>query len=452
MGNASSSHSSPRRRALAASHRQLSGKTPKIILGPLVGDAFVNQVHSPLVRLPDNVLVAIMDHLTPQDVAMLRHVSRDFMRIFHQHPHFQKYHATMEKKWLTTKSSLWAIPDPSIFFPGQSTSEWAKLCGHCVTVRGGDVLGKSLLVGMPTLYCNGCRTNHRTMHFSAWQREGSTDDDRVCLGHEACLEVDPGLLISWRRAVAMSRVGVCRDVVYSYEGEALWCNDKLCTLPPERCVTFSPLADGKMEMSAQRFRHFAFDRRGNAKVTVNAFWDACIELQNQPDSKSSLQGDQVQDVLRAFDPNICSCVDWGELLPLAATNNTVARDFAWQLAALPPNAGGRPIAPGAYVGKQGRCLGQPHSFSSQYAMGSYELHILECPSNPRMLVLKPVFKSVVSSAVDPAWRCNLGNSSLKDMTNEAMRGITWCNDYKCGVAQANYFHQSLMELEWKYGW
>ncbi|KAJ3491014.1 hypothetical protein NLG97_g5671 [Lecanicillium saksenae] len=106
---------------------------------------------------------------------------------------------------------------------------------------------------------------------------------------------------------------------------------------------------------------------------------------------------------------------------------------------------------GGHIGTQGRCLSRQHGFTRHYAMCRYNMDILRCPNDPQMLITQMTFFSCVSSPVDPAWRCNLNYGACYYGYDKAMRGITWCEDDDCGVAQALGQHQSIMELEWKYG-
>lgn len=205
-----------------------------------------------------------------------------------------------------------------------------------------------------------------------------------------------------------------------------------------------------MHMTVVRNCHIPFKRQLSGKVSVATLWKTCEELHRQERDRSPLDRlcFDARDMLRAFDPHVCSCVDWGQ--PASYSSRT-GRTFDWLLAAPPRGPGRRPIDRG-FVGKQGRCLGRQHGFSSPYAMGTYEVDMNLCPDDADMLVVQAVFKSVVSSPMDPAWRCNLSFDSCMYMLDEDMRGITWCDDKtNCGVASANNRHQSLMELEWKYG-
>lgn len=426
---------------LAAQARQR--RVPKN-LTRLVHASLFNQFSSHLIRLPDSVLVAIMALLSLDDMAKLRHVSREFMRLFDRHPLFQQYHAKNTSEPL--RSAPWAVPDPSVFFAGQAVSAWKPLCRECAEVRQGDDSGKKLLLSMPRLYCSGCNKSHRIMYFSAKQRAMPNDGERACLGHEACLTFDGRIIVSWRQAVAMSQHQSTNSIAFKCSTAAQMCSERSCSFKPSVRASFTSLDGGKMRMAFTQTLHFPFKRQASGKVSAN---DVLNSIKAIPiiDGSGSPLDTMCFEIFRAFDPNICSCVDWGQ--SDVSYWSFTGRKFDLQMAAPPRGPSRRPLSHG-YEGRQGRCLGRQHGFSTECATGQYEMDIYHCTDDANMLVVQARMTSIVESASDPAWLCSLNFNSCQYINDPEMRGIVWCRDSNCGVAKAYVHRPSVFELEWKY--
>ncbi|KAM3504233.1 hypothetical protein MY11210_008429 [Beauveria gryllotalpidicola] len=141
---------------------------------------FYNQLYSPLARLPDHILVNIMRSSDLESLSRLRHTSRIFMILFSVNPAFKSLHLTSDDDpRFHATARLWEVPR-SIIPTHQEAFflEPRRICQSCLKRRKGDRLGRTLLSSMPVLYCSGCRTTHREMHFSARMRN-AIDDDRV---------------------------------------------------------------------------------------------------------------------------------------------------------------------------------------------------------------------------------------------------------------------------------
>ncbi|KAM3428298.1 hypothetical protein MY4824_008909 [Beauveria thailandica] len=136
----------------------------------LVQNAYKNQIWSPLLRLPDKTLIALMKSLDLDSLLRLRHTSRIFMWLFSSDAGFKQYHLTPEedKDRFYDTARIWT--PPSSWFKNQAASPFRGMCQQCATTRKGHVFGKALLKSMPELYCSRCHTKHRSMHFSRGQR------------------------------------------------------------------------------------------------------------------------------------------------------------------------------------------------------------------------------------------------------------------------------------------
>lgn len=164
-------------------------------MNPLVAAAYKNQMLSPLIRLPDALIIAIMQRADIDDILRLRHVSRDFMRLFSQ-PAFQKYHlldapGDNSRKHL---ARIWATPQQHYTRQSRST-----LCDSCIAFRKqkGYNSNKELLQAVPFFRCAGCKMEHRAFYFSAQQRHESSDAERLCLSHEGSISLCNHKSITW---------------------------------------------------------------------------------------------------------------------------------------------------------------------------------------------------------------------------------------------------------------
>lgn len=397
-----------------------------------------------LLQLPDKILINIMGQLSPAEMTKLRHVSARFLILFDGCFEFQKYHA--KESWKFLPQPLWAVPDPAYFFSGQETSTLKPLCASCAQKRGRDVLGRHLLISMPYLYCSGCKQSHRSMHFSEQQREEKNDEDRACIGHEAFIRLDAYTSFSWRQAVAAARSS-CQDMVARYSGDAdlSECSSRSCAFRPKTSANFRELPGNKFRMTLTRTYHIPVEHSENGKICAKALLNSTVIGKEDTNPIEYLYFG-IEAIRRSFDPNVCSCLDWGKFgFPQGVWGT--------------PQFNGKQGSPSSrqylrhgYVGRQGRCLGRQHGFTSEYDTGRHDVDIFQCPVDANMIAVRVSLTSICESASDPAWRCLVDNASWHAGYDQSMRGINWCPDSNCGVWDAQDRHQSLYELEKRHGW
>lgn len=418
---------------------KVSGKEK---INPFTTRSFINQTDTRLLSLPDEALIPVLTFLPPQDLIKLRHVSREFLRLFDKCDKFKKYHDN-------SRSTVWATPDPSLYFSGQSVDRLLPLCKHCRAVRGNDPLGRGLLSSLPLLYCSRCKKKHRSMHFSQRQRNIADDRERVCLGHEGAICIDKVLFVSWTQAVSSSQNPSLNQIRYSpATGQTNYHPN--CRFKSITEIQFDRLDDNNIEMRVSKVLHFPFKRDTSGKVNASAFLET-LEIIGGKTKKFESPLDYLclcpTTLLRAFDPNVCDCLDWedGE----KKFNSWTRRQFIFKRAPK-PLVNGRPHLPGGYVGAHGRCMGRQHGFSSKHAMGEYEVDIFECPDKPDLLVFQAVYTTTFKDASDLGWRGNLHALTYHLELDSEMHGVTWCSEIGCGVGQLASRHQTLPELEKRY--
>lgn len=196
---------------------------------PLIYKIVGSERHSRLGRLPDELLVKIMSCLALEDVLRLRHASRIFMRLFSSGPLFKSHHLTekQDSRRFCDTVRIWAAPSAS--FSRQEQGHHLSMCSDCSKFRDGDILGRTLLPNMPWLYCSGCRTMHREMHFSKLQRR-EKDDSRVRVGHEGCIKLCDHNYLNIRQVKARASSKPLQELVcpYSQNNSAPKCTATTC--------------------------------------------------------------------------------------------------------------------------------------------------------------------------------------------------------------------------------
>lgn len=414
----------------------------KETINPFTTRSFINQTDTRLLSLPDKALIPVMTFLPPHDLIKLRHVSREFLRLFDRCDKFKKYHDN-------SRSTVWAAPDPSLYFSGQSVDKLLPLCKHCRALRGNDPLGRSLLSSLPLLYCSRCKMKHRSMHFSQRQRNIENDQERVCLGHEGAICIDKVLFVSWTQAVSASRNPTLNQIHYSPAIEQA--NSHLnCRFKPITEIQFDRLDGNNIEMRVSKVFHFPFKRDTSGKVNASTFLETLESFGGKAKNFHSPLDYLClcpTTLLRAFDPNVCDCLDWED--NEKRFSSWTRRSFIFERAPK-PLGDGRPHLPGGYAGAHGRCMGRQHGFSSKHAMGEYEVDIFECQDKPYLLVFQAAYTTTFKNASDLGWRGNLHAFTYHLEQDSEMRGITWCNEVGCGVGQLASRNQTLPELEKRY--
>ncbi|KAH6898090.1 hypothetical protein B0T10DRAFT_453431 [Thelonectria olida] len=438
-------------------------------MDPIVASAYWNQTQSPLVRLPDVLIVAIMELVDLDDILRLRHVSRDFMRLFNQSKVFWKYHLTdaHDHNKRTSLARIWATPLDC--FPGQHLrlSENTSLCDSCTAFRKDKGYGsdRELLKAVPFIYCAGCNIEHRAFFFSARQRHESNDDERLCRGREGCITLCEHVSITWDSAQRLAdappgqntiqcdnghhKVSPCQHVK---DGTSKFCcnDDKprfkfyrderqnLCfNLSITTHLPFRPQGSEQGSKVSSRAFRASIKKLVHDRLPVSSFhW-----VPSNTSNTSSTFG--CEDISRCFDPNICSCLDWGQpMLPSKsdAPRTTASNKFEWKLCPNPTRSWrlranlGSPTFAGRNEFQrehQDRCAGFSHNLHYDDFVGSWDWDFEKCSENEDFLVFTQTVRSCVSSPHENKWSWFINYASYELMRDDEMRGISWCSKSRC---------------------
>jgi hypothetical protein len=163
-------------------------------MDPLVALAHRNITWSPLCRLPDEILLEIMERLDFASLYTLRNVSRVFLRLFGAMC-FQQY------RYGQLPSYIWPTPMPAIlnsrFLVLRSWIQRGKYCATCLVSRDARERGGMVSAfEMAYLHCSGCKLDHQAHLFSAAQRR-APPQERICIGREGYVRLCEHKTIGW---------------------------------------------------------------------------------------------------------------------------------------------------------------------------------------------------------------------------------------------------------------
>ncbi|KAH7142898.1 hypothetical protein B0J13DRAFT_526345 [Dactylonectria estremocensis] len=420
----------------------------------IVASAYLNQMHSPLIRLPDGLIVAIMERLDLDDILQLRQASRDFMRLFSQSKAFWKYHLTDASDHYQRKhlARIWATP---VHYPRQAKS--ATLCDSCTTFRmqRGYRSDNELLQAIPFIYCSGCKMEHRAFYFSAQQRLES-NEERLCKGREGRITLCEHISVTWDSAQRLADRKSGQNMIQCNKGhhKASPCKhvqdgtSKLCCHDDKPRFKFYRDGNQKLCFDISVTTHIRFKPQGSeqgGKLTSSAFRRGIKKYVHQRLPApwfqwvpSNMVG--AYDVIRCFDPNVCNCLDWGKPIPQRSEGEktTTANEFEWKLC---PN----PVRPwrlrpdtesSTFTGKdefhcEDRCAGFSHNHHFHTTYGSWDWEFEKCPENDSFMVFTQTRRSCVGSPHEYGWSYFI-NSRYRDLRrDEDMRGISWCSQLNC---------------------
>ncbi|KAK7413179.1 hypothetical protein QQX98_007958 [Neonectria punicea] len=453
-----------------------SNRPPKAgSMDRVVASAYSNQMHSPFIRLPDGLIVAVMEQLDLEDILQLRQTSRDFMRLFSQSKAFWKYHLTDASDPYHRRhlARIWATP---MHYPRRARS--ATLCDLCTTFRKqrGCRSDAELLQTVPFVYCSGCNMEHRALYFSAQQRLES-DAERLCKGREGRISLCEHISVTWDAAQRLADKKSGQNVIRCDQGHhnVSSCKhvqngtSKRCYHDDKPRFKFYRDANQKLWFDLSITTHIRYKPAHGGKMTSSEFRRGIERYVHQrlPARSfrwlpSNMAG--TRDVVRCFDPNICNCLDWGKPEESHGSQGemaTAAAKFEWKLCPNPV----RPwrLRPGTesstFTGKdefhcEDRCAGFSHNDHFDALCGSWDWEFQKCPENDDSMVFTQTRRSSADSPYDFGWS-SLIKYRYDDLArDEEMRGISWCSQpgcrfrpayeiQQCSTKRAGFHHRTI---------
>lgn len=233
---------------------------------------------------------------------------------FSSNEFFQQYWLTPEQDYQRFINTCRVWETPSLSYPNQVAGYFRRMCDSCSRQRRGDILGREMLRGIPSLFCSRCVANHKLLHFSDLQKRQTKDWERVCIGHEGVLKICDELYLSIHQVTARAEISGAAELVCpgKHDKHQPKCAAITCPAdcrPRSKCYRD---VDGNLRLRLSFTTHIKLKRTVNGSIcphklrkalegTVSTpglgFWQNLYTIHRDGD-------------IRAFDPNICDCVDW----------------------------------------------------------------------------------------------------------------------------------------------
>lgn len=426
-----------------------NGPLPDILLHRIL----YNQGYSPLAGLPDHVLVNIMRFSNLESIARLRHTSRIFMILFSVDPAFKSLHLTSkEHRRFYDTARLWEVPHSIIPTHREAFFlQYQPLCGSCLERRKGDPLGRTLLSSMPVLYCSGCRTSHREMHFSARMRK-AMDDDRLCIGHEGRLNVCNHISISLQQA-KVDAVSGAKSVSCPFGHEkSRSCGSNTCPVDTRLQVHAYYDEHRRLRIMLSYASHIQVKRLQNGKICSLSLRKEFARAFPHEDIGSwyHMLTNSNCDEMRAFDPNLCDCVDYHQEL---ARVPLLLRQRPIRVCPAPAIARWQEKAPeGGYVSETGRCAYMRHGFTFDGVGIQMHVDVLKCNDARReMLAIRKTLNCAIDleAASSSGWGDLVYYTSLQMLTARESQILFFCPQQRCAVWRLQTFDLHLRAVEAK---
>ncbi len=428
----------------------MTQSTQHLLQGDLLSQRIIeNQLYSPLARLPDHVLVNIMSSCDLESLARLRHTSRIFMILFSVNPAFKSLHLTSDDDpRFRDTARLWEVPR-SIIPTHQEVIflETQRMCQSCLTRRKGDRLGRTLLSSMPLLYCSGCRTTHREMHFSARMRS-ATDSDRLCVGHEGHLIICRHRVLSLQQAKLDAASGAKNQPCpFVHDTTRPTCDSNTCPADNRPQVHAYCNEHGKLRIKISHTCHIKAQRLPNGKMCPSSLRKELIRTSRYRDLGvwNIMLCKTAYDEMQAFDPNICDCVDYYRDIP------SLQRQRPIRVCPAPAVARWQEKAPeGGYVSETGRCAYMRHGYTVDGVGIQLRVDFLRCHgASSDMLAMR----KTLDGALDPAaaasagWADLVSWGSFDTILDKQHRGLFFCQRQDCAVTYLQAFDVHLRAIE-----
>lgn len=156
-------------------------------MDPLIAAIYHNSTHSPLMRLPDKVLEAIMRYLDNESLHSLRNTSRTLSRLSSS-DEFKKRRVDSNDVW------GWYSKVSNVAAGYYRRDAYCPACAHIRERKREDPRFEALF--HQNLWCAACAEDHPAALFSASQRR-EPDDSRICVGHEGYFRICQHRTITW---------------------------------------------------------------------------------------------------------------------------------------------------------------------------------------------------------------------------------------------------------------
>lgn len=397
----------------------------------LVQNVRRNRRNSPLLRLPEETLLLLMRNMDIDTVLRLRHVSRTFMRLFHIEESFEGYYFTKRQGYTRFKhvARVWAVPNLS--FQNQSSSWIKPVCDDCRLLLGCNHYSASTTANSPRLHCAACERTHERCHFSENQQQ-EPDVERICKAHERKFTLCKHMSLSLQQIKWQAKTRNKVDIPCSrdHERKGIQCSNTKCADSGRPYIKIRNGKNGSIHMDIMLSLHFSLRRLPSGKICGPSLRREILRLEETEKDRRWLPifASAHGNLLRAFDPNICDCVDWfgdsskttkGGIdhpeLPLRSAAALERREDAEK---------------GWYTATEGRCAFMSHRVWHESKGKRFSINVRECLSRKHMAVAC----QTLTCRIDLKAPTESGFGSLLD--GEILGcALSTCPSNECGLKQ-----------------
>ena len=300
-----------------------------------------------LLTLPEEILIAIMQQLDPTSLQCLRRVSRVFLRIFSDRC-FRYLHHDLSGlgpnsprfPWLRGSPEFEAQAYTKAFRYLLSLDQKQNICLSCRMTQAENPRKAWDLVN-EHLFCSSCVVDHPIAFFSAAERRKGAGEKRTCIGYQGHIRLCQHEAIAWEEIIwakswLMAEINTQTTDDPANPPQVLL---RECRHPSHRPAHhgFDACGADVESETAAAMRPTAMLMKVGVCIVVHMKWTGHLQIPT-PTTETRLSANEMAmhlrelrrgaaeylvpqagpgtlPEMRCFDPNRCSCLDFGDKYP-----------------------------------------------------------------------------------------------------------------------------------------
>lgn len=415
----------PKRRLWALQPSRALMEPEKHTADPLAA-AMIHNSHSLILsRMPEELLLQIMDNLDPVSIFCLRRTSRTFLRLFNSQS-FKELHDKEE----FFKPGPWAgqkLPR------GGNWSEMARLLRkdtYCASCQVG--WAHSTFLHMQYMHCSACNLDHTATLFSAAQRNESRAK-RVCIGHEGHVRICEHKTVQVDEISRWPRLRRFACYHHSHVPDHHLERGR-------KAIRVFPTLDvgiyGPGQVTLSHTSHLDLLKYGEEAITAETFRAHIRELRKGPAGHIVPEyAPGILPELRAFDPTRCGCL----LYPGLQHHQGDCNEHIVSRSVFSRVSEGQNTIEISFASCElgGRCLKVTHTRTIHFRTGMRLRRLsVDAPERVRGDPCDPRWKlararDASAGAMSYNWYGALDPASYNLALDRESYRITWCDDPRC---------------------
>lgn len=439
-------------------------------MDPLIAAGYHNLTCSPLCRLPEELLLDMMERLDLLSIQCLRRVSRLFLRLYcssaFRNTHCPEPERPSDLHWHWYRTKIETLPSQLRHVLDKDIMEY---CGDCQRRRN-EKSWKEKLTTLTEdyLHCSGCNIDHPICIFSKAQRL-KPPTNRICIGREGYLPICGHYKVTWNDVI---KTGL----------ELARLNTREATVGLNSCGNISHAPKHSNCKAITEFNYDAFPRvevRGcrSTSIYIDSIWTGHLNLSETGFDELGYNEVATPNLIRqelqkfrlgvaeylapefppgrllemnCFDPNRCSCLHYTgvEQLPYS-WQLTPPQDYFRACRRDPKHNGLRPLRPFQNIEQKSPQVQQVQARIESHIVGVQTTGIVSHGSSWIMIAIEPCstdsrcLKIHYSRStnlipewhrvdcVSWAWCQMLDPDSYNILDDEKALGVLWCPQKGC---------------------